>query len=112
MSDTGVMERLIAALNANTAALSGKGGGGGGEAARPASKPAAKKGPKADLETVVKKAGELAETKGKAQAKALVDSFGAAKSRDLKPDSWDAFIEAADALLSSDDTPAAEDDDV
>jgi hypothetical protein len=116
MSDTGVMERLIVALNANTAALTGKNPGDASAAAarRPAAAAAsapAKAKPKATLEAVVAKAGQVAEAKGKEQAKRLAESFGAERSRQLKPDCWDAFIVACDAILNGDDTAAGDDDD-
>lgn len=113
-TDTGVLERLIVALNANTAALTGKVADAPAKpvAAKPAAKPAAPKASKHTLETVVAKAGELAKARGVPAAKSLAESFGAARSRELKPDTWDAFMDAADAVIAGEEAATGDDDDV
>lgn len=119
MSIEAMMEKLAAALDRNTAALTG-----GKAETKPAAtaaeeKPAGKPGrpPKADkpkgptMEQVAEKATALKDKSGMPAVREVMKEHGSATGKigDLPTENYGAVIAAIDGLLS-DDQPAAEDD--
>jgi hypothetical protein len=94
-----------AEVTSNKPAASGKGGK-GGKATAPA-----KVEPKYTVEEVAAAAVRVKDEIGTAAAQELIKSAGKAdKLKEMKPENFDAFVEAAEALLAEQNEPATSDD--
>ncbi len=109
---------LTAAVTENNALLSQVLSAGSGKpvvaatrtaTATPATTPATRGRPRTvapanDIEAVVAKAQEAVGVIGKEEVVRVLKSFGAPSSRALKPDQYDAFVSAIDAMLEPEPT--------
>lgn len=126
-----ILENLLAALEANTAALNAVAAAGGvagksevastagaatGKPAAGKGKPAAAPKPAAPTHTVEDVQGAAVAVKekfGSPAATELIKEFGKAeKLKDIKPENYDAFVTAATKRLEAEEEVVAADDDL
>lgn len=124
---SGILENLLAAfeantaaLNAHTAALGGKSEVASAVAAKPAAAAAAKgkpaaapkpAAPKHTIEDVQGAAVAVKEKFGSPAATELIKEFGKAeKLKEIKPENYDAFVAAATTRLEAEDEVQAEEE--
>lgn len=110
MSIEALLTSLIAAVNANTAALQGKAAAPAAAPAAPAASAAAAAAPAStgiQLAQVQAKGKELMEKKGKEAFVAVLTKHGAKKLSDVKADAYAAFVKDIDAALAAEADPFA-----